>query len=102
MPWRCTSRRRSSVPIREALEIVIGAGRKKLNKDGYKGEDFQVTYPCAYDWLKAPPPFVYGGAYRHMMMRMEARVADGVFIGCTPTEIIEPAIAAIRIGAREA
>lgn len=86
------------VAVREALEIVIGAGHKQLAKDGYKGEEFNVTYPCAYDWLKAPPPFVYGTAYRHMMMRMEARVADGVFIGCTPTEIIGPAMEQVRIG----
>ena len=43
------------VAVREALEIVIGAGHKKLAKDGYKGEEFNVTYPCAYDWLKGPP-----------------------------------------------
>jgi 5,10-methylenetetrahydromethanopterin reductase len=86
------------VAVREAIEIVMGAGQKKLAKDGYKGEVFNVTYPCAYDWLKAPPPFVYGTAYRHMMMRMEARVADGVFIGCTPTELIEAAMDNVRIG----
>lgn len=87
------------VAVREALEIVMGAGQKKLAKDGYTGEEFKVTYPCAYDWLQAPPPLVYGTAYRHMMMRMEARVADGVFIGCTPTEIIRPAMAQVEIGA---
>ncbi|MCL4721452.1 MAG: LLM class flavin-dependent oxidoreductase [Gammaproteobacteria bacterium] len=91
--------RKIVVAVREALEIVIGAGRRQLATNGYKGEEFSVTYPCAYDWLKAPPPFVYGTAYRHMMMRMEARVADGVFIGCTPTEIIEPAMEQVRIGA---
>lgn len=84
--------------VREAVEIVIGAGRGALKKDGYQGEDFRVTYPCAYEWLKAPPPRVYLGAYRHMMMRAGARVADGVFIGCTPLEILPPAIAAIREG----
>jgi 5,10-methylenetetrahydromethanopterin reductase len=83
---------------REAIEIVRAAGRKELARDGYKGEIFNVTYPCAYDWVKAPPPFIYGTAYRHQMMRMEARVADGVFIGCTPVEIIGPAIENIRIG----
>ena len=31
----------------------MGAAQKKLAKDGYKGEVFNVTYPCAYDWLKA-------------------------------------------------
>ncbi len=86
------------VAVREALEIVIGAGHGRLRQGGYQGEEFNVTYPCAYDWLKAPPPFVYGTAYRHMMMRMEARVADGVFIGCTPQEIIQPAMDQIRVG----
>ena len=84
--------------IREAVEIVIGAGRGSLKAGGFKGEHFQVTYPCAYEWLKAPPPRVYLGAYRHQMMRAGARVADGVFIGCTPVEILDPAIAAIREG----
>ncbi|MCC7259066.1 MAG: LLM class flavin-dependent oxidoreductase [Gammaproteobacteria bacterium] len=84
--------------VREAVEIVIGAARGRLQQDGYRGEHFQVTYPCAYGWLKAPPPRVYLGAYRHQMMRAGARVADGVFIGCTPLEILEPAIAAIREG----
>jgi len=37
-----------------------------------------------------------------MMMRMEARVADGVFIGCTPTEIIEPAMEQVRVGEAKA
>lgn len=84
--------------VREGLEIVSAAANKGLAKEGYKGEIFNVNFPCAYDWLKAPPPLVYGTAYRHAMMRMGARVADGLFIGCTPNEIIEPAIEQIRVG----
>ena len=33
------------VAVREAIEIVMGAAQKKLAKDGYKGEVFNVTYP---------------------------------------------------------
>lgn len=84
--------------VREAVEIVIGAGSGRLRRDGYAGEHFQVRFPCAYEWLRAPPPLVYLGAYRHQMMRAGARVAGGVFIGCTPLEILPPAIAAIREG----
>ena len=84
--------------IREAVEIVCGAARGDLRENGYKGDIFNVNYPCAYDWLKAPAPRVYAACYRHMMMRMGGRVADGVFIGCTPLEIIEPAIENIHIG----
>jgi 5,10-methylenetetrahydromethanopterin reductase len=83
--------------IREAIEIVRGAAHGKL-KNGYKGEIFNVNLPCAYGWLKAPPPKIYGTAYRPMMMTMEGRVADGCYIGCTPPEVVEPAMSAVRAG----
>lgn len=83
--------------VREAIDIVRRAGHGGL-KQGYEGEIFNVKLPCAYDWLSAEPPMVYGTAYREMMMRMEARVADGVFVGCTPPEIIEPAMEHVRTG----
>jgi 5,10-methylenetetrahydromethanopterin reductase len=84
--------------VREALEIVLGAAHGRLTVDGYDGEIFNVNYPCAYDWLTAPAPAIYGTAYRYMMMRMEARVGDGVFVGCTPPEIVEPAMEHVRTG----
>ncbi|MDJ0926549.1 MAG: LLM class flavin-dependent oxidoreductase [Gammaproteobacteria bacterium] len=83
--------------VREALEIVHAAANGQLT-DGYNGEIFNVNYPCAYDWLKATPPLVYGTAYRFMMMRMMGRVADGCFVGCTPPEIVEPAMENVRTG----
>ena len=33
-----------------------------------------------------------------MMMRMEGRVADGCYIGCTPPEVVEPAMEAVKTG----
>jgi len=83
--------------IREAIEIVRAAGRGGLT-NGYDGEIFSVNLPCAYPWLTQPPPRVYGTAYRPMMMRMEARVADGCYIGCTPPEVAEPAMEHVRTG----
>lgn len=83
--------------VREAIEIVRKAAHRDLATP-YMGEDFQVSFPCAYEWLKAAPAFVYGTAYRGQMMRMEARVADGVFVGCTPPEIIEPAMVEVNAG----
>jgi 5,10-methylenetetrahydromethanopterin reductase len=83
--------------VREALEIIIAAANGGLGS-GYQGEDFSVNFPCAYGWLKSTPPCVYGTAYRPMMMRMEARVADGVYIGCTPPEFVGPAMEAVREG----
>lgn len=84
--------------VREAIEIVRAATTRKL-ADGYKGEDFGVDLPCAYDWVKSTPPLIYGTAYRGQMMRMEARVADGVFVGCTPPEVMADAMVEVNAGA---
>lgn len=84
--------------VREAIEIVRGAGHGRLAQ-GYQGEDFKVNFPCAYGWLKSPPPLVYGTAYRGQMMRMEARVSDGVYIGCTPPEVMAAAMLEVNEGA---
>jgi len=84
---------------REGIEIVRGAGYGQLAQ-GYKGEDFVVNLPCSYDWVRAPnPPLVYGTAYRGQMIRMESRVADGVFIGCTPPEVMGAAMKEVAEGA---
>jgi alkanesulfonate monooxygenase SsuD/methylene tetrahydromethanopterin reductase-like flavin-dependent oxidoreductase (luciferase family) len=84
--------------VRESIEIVRMAARRQL-AGGYKGEDFGVNLPCTYDWVKSPPPLVYGTAYRGQMIRMESRVADGVYIGCTPPEVMAAAMVDVREGA---
>ena len=83
--------------IREAIEIVRLAGSGGL-VNGYDGEIYNVNLPCAYPWLTQPAPRVYGTAYRPMMMRMEGRVADGCYIGCTPPEVAEAAMEHVRTG----
>lgn len=83
--------------VREAAEIVTGTGRGELAK-GYQGEDFNVNFPLAYDWLKQEAPFVYVTCYREQMMRMAGRVADGVYLGAIPPELIDDAMANVRIG----
>lgn len=83
--------------VREAIEIVLAAAHGNL-ANCYEGEIFNVKHPCAYTWLAAPPPRVYLTAYRFMMMRLGGRVADGIFVGCTPPEMIEPAMENVRTG----
>ena len=83
--------------VREALEIIIMASKNNLG-DQYDGEIFSVNLPCDYSWANSSRPKVFGTAYKHMMMRMEGRIADGVYIGATPPEIISPAIENINIG----
>jgi 5,10-methylenetetrahydromethanopterin reductase len=83
--------------VREGIEIVMQAARQQLGK-GYDGEFFNVNFPCPYDWLTQPPPYVYITCYREQMMRLGGRVADGVYLGSMPTEIVEPAMEAVRTG----
>jgi alkanesulfonate monooxygenase SsuD/methylene tetrahydromethanopterin reductase-like flavin-dependent oxidoreductase (luciferase family) len=89
--------KRIVLAVREALEIVLAAAHGNLG-NGYSGEIFNVNHPCAYEWLNASAPRIYMTAYRFMMMRMGGRVADGVFVGCTPPEIVAPAMEHVNTG----
>lgn len=63
---------------REAIEIVRAAARGETVN--YRGEIF-TTYGYQAKWLgKLPPPPVYAGASKAQMLRMGARVADGVMM----------------------
>jgi len=66
--------------VREAVEIVRGAAHGEL-KRGYDGELYQVTMPYDTGWLKAPPPQVFTCSDGPQMIRMGARVADGMQLG---------------------
>jgi 5,10-methylenetetrahydromethanopterin reductase len=66
--------------VREAVEIVKGAAIGEL-KRGYEGELYQVTMPYDTRWLKAPPPKVFTCSDGPQMIRMGARVADGMQLG---------------------
>jgi len=66
--------------VREAVEIVRGAAHGEL-KRGYAGEIFQVTMPYRTDWLKSPPAKVFTCSDGPQMIRMGARVADGMQLG---------------------
>ena len=85
--------------VREALEIVIYAGTGRL-VEGYKGDIFNVNFPCAYDWITQAPPNVYVTCYREQMMRMGGRVADSIYLGSMPTELVEDAMKNVRTGIR--
>ena len=92
-----TKPKKQVLAVSEAIEIVRLAGSGKL-QEGYEGGIFNVKLPCAYAWLKSTPPLVYGTAYREMMMRMEGRVADGCFIGCTTPEVMAQAMMHVNTG----
>ena len=66
--------------VREAVEIVRGAAHGELAR-GYTGEIFNVTMPYRNDWLKSPPAKVFTCSDGPQMIRMGARVADGMQLG---------------------
>jgi len=64
--------------VQEAIEIIDLARSGKMTFS-YDGEIFQVTRPFQHDWhTAAEGPLIYGCCSGPMMIRMGARVADGI------------------------
>ena len=70
--------------VRECIEIIKQAASGKLTT--YQGGMFEVNH-LHLRWLDAPPPPVYSGANQPQMLRMSARVADGVMVSDLPEEL---------------
>ncbi|NND37100.1 MAG: LLM class flavin-dependent oxidoreductase [Gammaproteobacteria bacterium] len=83
--------------VREAVEIVRGAAHGEL-KRGYAGELFQVTMPYNSSWLKAPPARVFTCSDGPQMIRMGARVADGMQLGDQTIHRAPEIMANVRAG----
>lgn len=61
--------------VRECVEMLRAAASG--NPVDYDGELYQVSHYHA-DWAGQTPPLIYVGATKPQMLRMAARVADGV------------------------
>ena len=83
--------------VREAVEIVRGAAHGEL-KRGYQGELYQVTMPYQSDWLQAPPAKVFTCSDGPQMIRMGARVADGMQLGDQTIHRAPEIMANVRAG----
>jgi alkanesulfonate monooxygenase SsuD/methylene tetrahydromethanopterin reductase-like flavin-dependent oxidoreductase (luciferase family) len=66
--------------VREAVDIVKAACAGELTR-GYEGELFKITFPVSTAWTKSAPPKVYTCSDGPQMIRMGARVADGMQLG---------------------
>ncbi|MDP6415027.1 MAG: LLM class flavin-dependent oxidoreductase, partial [Gammaproteobacteria bacterium] len=75
--------------IREAIEIIKGG----LQDDPlqYEGQLYKA-YSYNSDWSTDPVPRVYAGASREQMLRMGARVADGVMTSDVIRPLIDAAV----------
>lgn len=79
--------------IRESLEIVKGASPDAPLR--YEGELYKA-YGYHPDWITDTPPQIYAGASREQMLRMGARVADGVMMSDVTRQSIGSAVETVK------
>jgi len=75
--------------VQECIEIIKIAGDGK--RADYIGELYQMK-GHQLSWLTAPRPQVYAGANMEQMLRMAARVADGVMMSDMPPVLAKAAL----------
>lgn len=81
--------------VAECVEIIAAtATGQPVN---YAGEIFRVRN-LALRWLKAPTPPIFVGASQRQMLRMSARVADGIMMSDMPHPCTQQAIAVLDDG----
>lgn len=66
--------------VREAAEIVYLVASGEFYK-GYEGEVFKLTQPSRMTYAKAPRPKIFTCSMGPQMLRMGARIADGLQVG---------------------
>lgn len=76
--------------VAECVDILHAAASGELVN--YTGELYQVRH-LQLNWLRATPPPVYVAASQSQMLRMAARVADGVMMSDMPVSLAAAAIA---------
>jgi alkanesulfonate monooxygenase SsuD/methylene tetrahydromethanopterin reductase-like flavin-dependent oxidoreductase (luciferase family) len=79
--------------IRESLEILKGASAETPLR--YEGELYKA-YGYHPDWATDTAPRVYAGASREQMLRMGARVADGVMMSDVTRQLIGQAVDTVK------
>ncbi len=83
--------------VREAVEIVKTAASGKFTEP-YEGELFRIARPYRFDWAKATPPTIYACSTEPQMLRMGARVADGIHMSDVALPMLDEAMKNIRVG----
>jgi alkanesulfonate monooxygenase SsuD/methylene tetrahydromethanopterin reductase-like flavin-dependent oxidoreductase (luciferase family) len=84
--------------VREAIEIVKGGSANEAFQN--HGQLYNA-YGYNSDWASDPAPRVYAGSSREQMLRMGARVADGVMTSDVIRPLIEDAVATIKAALKE-
>jgi len=84
--------------IREAIEIVKGGSNDEALR--YQGQLYNA-YGYDPEWATDSAPRVYAGASREQMLRMGARVADGIMTSDVIRPLIEGAVATVKSALEE-
>jgi alkanesulfonate monooxygenase SsuD/methylene tetrahydromethanopterin reductase-like flavin-dependent oxidoreductase (luciferase family) len=79
--------------IRETIEIMTGASAERPLR--YQGEMY-TAYGYHPDWATDQAPRVYAGASRTQMLRMGARVADGIMMSDVTRPLIGEAVQTVK------
>jgi hypothetical protein len=83
--------------VRECIEVINLARTGKLTM-GYKGEIFEVNRPFQMQWAKHGGPLVYSCSSGPQMIRMGARVADGIQVSDFTVDMMPEAIENAQVG----
>ena len=79
--------------IRETIEILTGASAEQPLR--YQGEMYSA-FGYHPDWATDQAPRVYAGASREQMLRMGARVADGIMMSDVTRGLIGEAVETVK------
>jgi alkanesulfonate monooxygenase SsuD/methylene tetrahydromethanopterin reductase-like flavin-dependent oxidoreductase (luciferase family) len=83
--------------VRETAEIIWRMSSGKFHW-GYRGEVFSVRQPFRIDYATAPRPHIITCSMGPQMLRMGARIADGVQVGDVTAERLPEVMQDIRTG----
>ncbi|HJP39601.1 MAG: LLM class flavin-dependent oxidoreductase [Gammaproteobacteria bacterium] len=83
--------------VQESIELIAQARTGKLVYS-FDGEIFQVTRPFQMDYAKSGGPLIYGCCSGPMMVRMGARMADGIQVSDFIPDMLPGAMENVRTG----
>jgi len=84
--------------VQECIEVLNLARSGKMTY-AYNGEIFQVTRPFQHNWATAEQgPLIYGCCSGPMMIRMGARIADGIQLSDYTVDMVPEAIENVHKG----
>ena len=83
--------------VRETVEIILAARDGQFHKS-YDGEHYQITRPFIMNWATSDGPQIYTCSTEPQMLRMGARLADGLQMSDVAIPMLPKAMENVKIG----